>query len=75
MYLREIIDIPKGTKFLSEIITELPHNCIFNKSLIGAGGTHLALTSEEDYVICVPFKNLIKNKHEKYHKLTFFLMF
>jgi len=71
MKIREVINIPKGTKFLSEVITDLPKNCIFNKSLTGAGGTHLALTSKEDYVICVPFKNLIKKKHDTYRKLGY----
>jgi hypothetical protein len=71
MKLREIINIPKGTKFLSEVIADLPENCIFNKSVTGAGGTHVALTSKQHYVICVPFKNLIKNKLERYTKLGY----
>jgi hypothetical protein len=71
MNIREIINIPKGTKFLKDVITELPSDCIFDKAVTGAGGTHIALTSNNPYVICVPYKNLIHNKTERYNKLGY----
>jgi hypothetical protein len=43
-------------------MNELPVNCIFNKSLVGCGGTTVAIQSNKPYVITVPFKNIIKNK-------------
>ena len=51
-----------GAKYLSQLMTDLPHNCLFNKVLTGSGGTTVALTNNEDYVICVPFKALISSK-------------
>lgn len=68
MNIREVINIPKGTKFLKDVIAELPPDCIFDKAVTGAGGTHIALTSNNPYVICVPYRNLIHNKTERYNK-------
>lgn len=56
------IQISKGTKYLSDVLQELPINCIFDKGRVGAGGTHIALTSASNYIICVPFVSLIQNK-------------
>lgn len=41
---------------------DLPHNCIFNKVVTGCGGTTVALSNDEDYVIAVPTTELIINK-------------
>lgn len=49
-------------KYLKDVIQELPLNCMFNKVKVGCGGTTLALTSENPYVICVPYVSLIDNK-------------
>jgi hypothetical protein len=58
------IRIPKGTKRLSDEINSLPKNCLFDKGLVGCGGTHLAIRSEnrENTIVCVPFVSLIENK-------------
>ena len=57
------IQIPSKTIYLSEALNNtLPINCIFNKGKVGAGGTTIALTSEEDYIIAVPYVALIQNK-------------
>ena len=53
-------------KYLSEVMRELPKNCLFNKGKVGCGGTTLALNSDKNYVICVPFQSLIKNKMAQY---------
>lgn len=53
-------------KYLSEVMKELPKNCLFNKGKVGCGGTTLALNSDKNYVICVPFQSLIKNKMAQY---------
>ena len=71
MNIREVINIPKGTKFLKDVITELPSDCIFDKFCTGAGGTHIALTSNNPYIICVPYRNLIHNKTERYNSLGY----
>lgn len=55
--------INAGTaRYISEILSDLPHNCIFNKVLTGSGGTTVALTNDQDYIICVPFRALIDSK-------------
>ena len=41
---------------------DLPHNCIFNKVITGCGGTTVALSNNECYIISVPTQELIKNK-------------
>ena len=41
---------------------DLPHNCIFNKVITGCGGTTVALSNNECYIIAVPTQELIKNK-------------
>lgn len=41
---------------------DLPHNCIFNKVITGCGGTTVALSNNECYIITVPTQELIKNK-------------
>lgn len=52
--------------YLSEKISELPKNCLFDKGKIGCGGTSLVLENDEPYVICVPFISLIDNKVSQY---------
>lgn len=43
-------------------LQDLPHNCIFNKVRCGCGGTTIALRNGENYVIAVPYTELIINK-------------
>ncbi len=43
-------------------LKDLPHNCIFNKVITGCGGTTIALTNNENYIIAVPTTELIVNK-------------
>jgi hypothetical protein len=60
--------------YLGELIEDLPHNCFFNKVLCGAGGTHLALTNSENYVVLCPTTDLIKSK-ENGSKLPYDTLF
>ena len=55
----------KSKRHLSTLIDDLPQNCFFNKVLCGAGGTHLALTNENPYVIIVPATDLILSKEDQ----------
>ena len=65
------INVPSGTKFLSDFTTEegdrfrLP-NGILNKELTGCGGTTLALEDENRTVICSPRIRLLENKAAQY---------
>lgn len=58
------IRAPEGTKYLKDIFTDglLPQNCVFNKVLTGCGGSYVALTSPEPYIIAVPTKALVRDK-------------
>ncbi len=45
-----------------KFLTYIPKNVIFNKARTGCGGTTVALTNDENYVVCVPYINAIKGK-------------
>lgn len=53
-----------GSKYLKDFLPEgrLPKNCLFDKALTGCGGTYLALTDPEPYIIAVPTKSLVRDK-------------
>lgn len=59
---KRIITAPKGTKYLSDIMQELPVNCLFNKGKTGCGGTELVLRGTKNAIIAVPYISLILNK-------------
>ncbi|SHN29811.1 hypothetical protein SAMN04488057_117105 [Cyclobacterium lianum] len=62
----QLIRIKSGTQFIGEALhNQLPKNCIFDKGKVGAGGTTIALTNNENYVVCVPYISLINNKIEQ----------
>lgn len=44
------------------ILSDLPHDCIFNKVWTGCGATTIALTNDENYIIAVPTTELVQNK-------------
>lgn len=47
---------------LSDILTDFPDNCYVNKQITGCGGTTLVLRNNVDYVVLVPYVNLLKSK-------------
>ena len=50
-------------------MTELPVNCLFDKTITGCGGTELALSNGKHTIIAMPFVNLVDNKvTQKQHK-------
>jgi len=65
------IPIPSGTEYLNQVLTSLPNNCIFDKGKVGGGGTTIALESDDNYIIAVPFISLIQNKVNKYGDSVF----
>lgn len=65
-----IIEIPENTKYISEVISDFPTNCILDKGRVGAGASTIALTNSENYIIAVPFISLIENKIAQYPKGT-----
>lgn len=60
------ITAKQGQKYLSEVLEDygdtLPKNCLFDKVTTGCGGTYVALTSPEPYIIAVPTKALVEDK-------------
>lgn len=60
--------IAKG-QYLSDIIKQIPSNCILSKTLPGIGATTLELDTERDSIIVVPNVPVIKSKCEKYPNL------
>lgn len=56
----------EGQLYLGEVLASsgglLPQNCLFDKVLTGAGGTYVALTAPEPYIIAVPTKALVEDK-------------
>lgn len=62
MKTKEQIKIKPEVKYLSDVMNELPKNCLFNKGATGAGGTTIALTEDSNTIIAVPFVSMIKSK-------------
>lgn len=67
--IETVITIPKQHKYMSEIFSTLPDNSFLCKSVAGVGGTSLAITNNEDYVIAVGSVELIINKSEQHDNL------
>lgn len=67
--MKREISISKSINYLSEAMSELPKNCLFDKGKVGCGGTTIALTNSENYVIAVPFVSLIENKVEQHNNV------
>ena len=59
---KEVITAPEGAKYLSDFMTEIPANCIFDKGRTGCGGTELALRNNKHTIIVMPYVNLVINK-------------
>ncbi|MGF2634907.1 DEAD/DEAH box helicase family protein [Acinetobacter johnsonii] len=47
---------------LSNLIKDFPENCYVNKQITGCGGTTLVLRNAVNYVVLVPYINLLKSK-------------
>lgn len=56
------ITIPAYVKYLSDFVQSFPDNCLLYKGKLGCGGTTLALTNHENYIVAVPFVSLVDNK-------------
>lgn len=54
--------IDKSSKKLSNIFLDFPDNCYINKSITGCGGTTLCIRNPVNYLILVPYLNLLQSK-------------
>jgi hypothetical protein len=59
---------PNSAQRISDFMTEFP-NGILNKKETGVGATHLAITNNQPYIICVPTIELIENKTYQHSNL------
>ena len=57
-----VIDAPEGATYLSDFLTEIPINCLFNKKQTGCGATELAIRNPIPTIIAMPYVALVKNK-------------
>lgn len=58
----QIIKAPEGAVYLSDFLTEIPVNCLFNKKQTGCGATELAIRNSIPTIIAMPYVALVKNK-------------
>lgn len=56
------IKAPEGATYLSDFLTEIPNNCLFNKRQTGCGATELAIRNPIPTLIAMPYVALVKNK-------------
>lgn len=47
---------------MSDFLTEIPYNCLFNKKQTGCGATELAIRNNIPTIIAMPYVALVKNK-------------
>ena len=47
---------------MSDFLTEIPVNCLFNKKQTGCGATELAIRNSIPTLIAMPYVALVKNK-------------
>lgn len=63
-----VINAPATAQYLDEFMTELPIG-LFDKGKTNCGGTELAINNDEDIIIAVPYKSLIKNKVQQHRDI------
>ena len=56
---------------LSDIIEDLPDNCYVNKTICGCGATTVSIMNNVDYLILVPFINLLESKKSQHPDVSY----
>ena len=67
--VEHVVKIPTGFKYLNEVFTTFPDNSFLCKSVAGTGGTSLAITNSENYVIAGSSIELVTNKSDQHSNL------
>lgn len=57
-----IKNIEVSGRYLSDIISELPDHCLFDKGITGCGGTTVEINAKHNSIIAVPTRNLAISK-------------
>jgi hypothetical protein len=63
----------KEGQYLSDVMDEIPSNCILSKRIPGCGATTLELNTDRNSIIVVPNIPVIVSKCNKKHSFLFFL--
>ena len=64
-----VTTVEVGT-YLSEVFpVDLPSGVYLNKVIVGSGATHSAIVNNKNYVIAVPYVNLVLNKAQAHSNL------
>ena len=63
-----MITLKKG-QYLSDVLNEIPTDCILSKRIPGCGATTLELTSNRNSIIIVPNVPVILSKVKKFPNL------
>lgn len=58
----QMIKVPESAVYISDFMTEIPINCLFNKKQTGCGATELAIRNSIPTIIAMPYVALVKNK-------------
>lgn len=66
---KTIIKAKESSIYLSQFMTELPVNCLFDKGKTGCGGTTIAIENSLDTIIAMPYVSVIKNKTSQHPEL------
>jgi len=69
---KQIIEVENGIRYLSQVISAVPDNCLLNKGITGCGGTTVEIKSKRNSIILVPTINLVKNKVEQENIFGFY---
>lgn len=64
-----LLSVPKGYQYLDSIFKTFPDNSFLCKSVAGVGGTYLAITNTEDYIIAGSSVELVDNKTSRHDNL------
>lgn len=67
--IERVVNIPSGFRYLNEVFTTFPDNSFLCKSVAGTGGTSLAITNNENYVIAGSSVELVTNKSDQHTNL------
>lgn len=67
--IENTVSIPSGFRYLNEVFTTFPDNSFLCKSVAGTGGTSLAITNNENYVIAGSSIELVTNKADQHSNL------
>ncbi len=58
--------VPKGYKFIADVMSKIPLDVLFLKGRTGVGATTLAAQESREWIICLGSRNIVKSKSRKH---------